>query len=359
MDRTGRPDRDALHRLLAQQADVVTRYQALAAGMSDNALRHRLRPGGPWRPLLPGVYLAATGTPTTIQEETAALLYAGQGSVITGLAALRCHHIRADLPDKIDVLVRASRQRRDAEFVRIHRTTRLPERIWTAGPVRYAPPARAVADTVRRLTSLRDVRAVVADAVQRARCPLADLMTELNAGPNRGSLLFREALSDVAVGIASTAEGDLKDLLRRSSLPMPLFNAALYDGTTFVARPDAWWPKFGIAVEVDSREWHMSPEDHAQTLARGRRMARYLVVVLRFTPKQIRSQPGQVSAEIRAALNGAKGRPPLKLCTVPAEAPDQATKPSHAAAGPVTVQPPPPVRQLPRHTASAPRPGSG
>ena len=44
--------------------------------------------------LLPGVYMAATGAPTTLQQEMAAMLYAGSGSVITGPAALRCHHIR-------------------------------------------------------------------------------------------------------------------------------------------------------------------------------------------------------------------------------------------------------------------------
>jgi hypothetical protein len=71
-------------------------------------------------------------------------------------------------------------------------------------------------------------------------------------------------------------------------------------------------------VEVDSREWHTSPEDHAKTLARGRRMARYQIVVLRFTPRQIRSQPAEVRNDIKAALDGAHGRPLIKLKTIPA-----------------------------------------
>jgi len=321
MARTTRPDRDALDRLLTEQLDVIARHQALTVGLSDNALRHRLRPGGPWRSLLPGVYLAATGAPTTLQQEMAALLYAGSDSVITGPAALRCHHIRGELTDVVDVLVPARRQRRDVRFVRLHRTTRIPGRTWLAGPVRYVMPARAVADAVRGLTSLRDVRAVVADAVQRRRCAIHDLAAELTEGPHVGSALFREALTDVMGGIRSVAEADLKDLLARSGLPMPLFNPSVYDGSgTFVARPDAWWPELGIAVEVDSREWHMSPEDHAETLARGRRMARHQMIVLRFTPKQIRSEPAVVIGDIKAALDGARGRTPLTLRTVPAAA---------------------------------------
>jgi hypothetical protein len=328
-----RRDPDALIRILDRQLNVITRQQALTAGLTRHALGHRLRAGGPWRPLLPGVYIAATATPTTLQQEMGALLYAGSDSVITGPAALRCHHVRGTSSELIDVLVPATTKRRDAALVRLHRTTRMPGRAWQAGPLRYAPPARAVADAVRDMTSLRDVRAVVADAVQRGRCGVPDLFVELTAGPCAGSALFREALTDVADGIRSTAEADLKDLLVKSRLPMPLFNPSVYDGDTFIAKPDAWWPELGVAAEVDSREWHMSPEDHARTLARGRRMSVYQIVALRFTPKQIRSEPAEVIDEIRRTLQGARGRPPLNLRTVPASASASASAGASTDAG--------------------------
>jgi hypothetical protein len=303
MSRIASPDRNALDRILGNQLDVISRRQALVAGVTANALRHRLRVGGPWQSLLPGVYVAATGTPTMVQQEMAALLYAGPASVITGPAALSHHRIRGPATEQIDVLMPASRRRRDAQFVRLHRTTRLPERVWRFGPLRYALPARAVADAARDLDSLRDVRAVVADAVQRRSCEIMRLHEELRAGPNVGSALLREALSD---------------LLVKSGLPLPLFNPTVYAANTFVARPDAWWPEFGIAIEVDSREWHTSPEDHASTLARGRRMAAHQMIILRFTPKQIRTAPAEVIADIRRTLESARGRAPLNLRTVPA-----------------------------------------
>jgi len=313
-------DRNAVDQILSRQLDVIARRQALASGVTDNALRHRLRAGGPWQKLLPGVYLAVTGAPTIAQQEMAGMLYAGSTSVITGLAALRHHRIRAPAAEFIDVLMPASRRRRDAAFVRLHRTTLMPRRIWQFGPLRYALPARSVADAVRGLTSLRDVRAIVADAVQRGSCQLQDLNVELKAGPNIGSALLREALTDVSDGIRSAAEGDLKDLLATSGLPMPLFNPMVFAGDTFVAKPDGWWPEFGVAVEVDSKEWHLSPQDHARTLERQRRMGRYGIVVLPFTPTQIRTQPAGVIAEIRAALESARGRPPLSLRTIPVAA---------------------------------------
>jgi len=324
MARTLKADPDSLDRILQEQLGVIARHQAPATGMTVSALRHRLRPGGPWSILLPGVYLAMTGTPTPLQQEMAALLYGGPGSMVTGMAALRCHHIGKAMPDLVDVLVSANRQRHDVGFVRLHRTTRMPDRIWQRGPIRYVTPSRAVADAARGMTSLRDVRAVVASAVQRRACQVQDLAAELAEGPSAGSALFREALADVADGIRSVAEADLKDLLVKARIPMPLFNPALYDKDgTFIARPDAWWPELGIAIEVDSAEWHLSPEDHASTLARGRRLARYQIVVLRFTPRQIRSEPAAVARDIREALAGARGRPPLNLRTIPAGEPGE------------------------------------
>ena len=84
-------DHDALDALLRKQQFVLSRAQAAGCGVTPAALQYRIRPGGPWQRLLPGVYLAVTGTPTPAQREIAALVYAGPGSVMTGLAALRRH----------------------------------------------------------------------------------------------------------------------------------------------------------------------------------------------------------------------------------------------------------------------------
>ena len=69
---------------MEKQLAVVSRGQLLKLGMSDRAMQYRLRRGGPWQMLLPGVYLAASGIPSVSQKELAAMLYAGPGSIITG-----------------------------------------------------------------------------------------------------------------------------------------------------------------------------------------------------------------------------------------------------------------------------------
>ena len=135
-------DRAALDAFLARQYQVISRRQALASGMTDSALDHRLRAGGPWQRLLPGVFLAVTGAPTSDQRDVAALLYAGPGSVLTGSAALRLWGVRAPYTSLIDVLIPESKRRRSAGFVRIRPTARMPGAMLSSGPRQFAPLAR-------------------------------------------------------------------------------------------------------------------------------------------------------------------------------------------------------------------------
>jgi hypothetical protein len=307
-------DQAVLSATLRVQHDVVSRRQAVACGMSPDALAHRLRPGGPWRRLLPGTYIAVTGTPTVVQKDMAAQLYAGPGSVLTGRAALRGLGITYSAPGIVDVLVPQGRQRGSVAFVAVHRTTRMPEQVTVLGRRRYVSAARAVADTARGLTELHEIRAVVAGAVQKGRCPVSLLIHELGSGPVRGSALLRQVLAEVAEGIRSVAEADFMDLIKRGRLPMPLFNPGLYDADgALIAFPDAYWPEAGVAGEVDSREWHLSPADWQRTMRRHAQMSRHGIIVLHFTPREIRSDSAAVIAAITDAVKAGSSRPPLSV----------------------------------------------
>ena len=310
-------DRD-IDWLVAYQRGVLSTSQALAIGLTAAGLRHRYRTGGPWQRLLPGVYLTSTGEPTSEQLQTAALLYAGRSSVITGPAALRHYRLRAPETCRIDVLVPADGRRVSHAFVAIHRTCRLPDAQTRDLAIGYVAPARAVADTVLGLTTRSEVRAVVAGAVQQGRCSIRDLAAELAAGPVRGSALLRSVLAEVAEGIRSPAEGDFRDLINRSELPRPLFNPSLFLNGQLLAKPDAWWPDYGVAVEVDSHEWHLAPDDWEATMRRDRRLTAAGIRVLHVSPRQLRTEPDRIVRDIAAALR--TGRRAADVVTVPAAA---------------------------------------
>jgi hypothetical protein len=303
----------SLKRLQRDQARVVSRSQAIACGLTDDMLRYRIRDGGPWQRLLPGVYLTVTGTPTPEQKEIAALLYAGKDSVITGLAALNRHGIQVACRGRITLLVPVGRSCKSVGFLKMCATTRLPENVYHDGPVRFVMPARAVADGVREMCSYREVRAVVAAAVQKRLCGLDDLTAELADGAVRGSAPLRRALAEVCDGIRSGPEGDFRDLLGRSGLPKPMFNACLYSGETFLAIADAWWPDAGVAAEVDSKQWHLSPEDWERTLQRHRQMSACGIIVIHITPGQILREPVRVLSDLASALEAGRSRPALAV----------------------------------------------
>ena len=318
MTRSANTDEVARKRLLREQESVISRDEAFRCGMTPSQLRHRLRPGGPWQRLLPGVYLTVTGTPTREQTEVAALRYAGPGSAITGLAALRRHGIRAPESRFITVLIPGERVRQSRGFVRVWPSTRMPEFVFTDGAVRFVDAARAVADAARELGSFRDVRAVTADAVQRRRCRIDQLADELRHAPVRQSAWLRRTLAEVADGIRSAAEGDLRSLIRAAGLPPPMFNARLYIGPDLLAVPDAWWPDAGVAVEVESREWHLSPEDWNRTMSRSRRMGAKGILLVQASPQQFGTEAERIVADIWDALEAGRARPPLAIRTLPA-----------------------------------------
>ena len=193
----------------------------------------------------------------------------------------------------------------------------MPERPWLSDGIRWAPVPRAVADVARGGLALREVRALVAAAVQRRQCTIQQLAAELGAGRPQGSGALRSALEEVADGVASASEGDLRKLIKISRLPEPMYNPSLYAGEEFLAQPDLWWRDAGVAGEVDSREWHLSPELWKRTMARHAAMSARGIIVLHFAPSRIRSDASGVIAELRSAIEAGLRRPPLAIRTVP------------------------------------------
>jgi hypothetical protein len=314
-------DRRQLVRIAQGQYDVVARSQALKCGMTRGTIEYRLRPDGPWRRILPGVYLTVTGSTSQEQRETAALLYAGPQSVITGAVAVRRHNLRCAGLNMLDVLVPAGNHRKSTGYVQIQRTTRMPETFYTTGPLRFTSPIRAVADAARGMTRFSDVQALVCEAVQRGRCTLAELVAELNDGPSAGTRWYRMALAEISEGIRSAAEAQLKHLIDRSDLDRPMYNADLYtlDGI-FLGRPDAWFARAGVAGEVDSREYHMGARDYEETTRRHNRMEAAGIHVLHWLPSTIRTEPRKVIEDLRAAIAVGRKCPALPVRAIPPHA---------------------------------------
>lgn len=306
-------DTAQMRQILGSQFDVITRAQALDCGIPPATVARRIAPGGPWQKILPATYVTVTGKPTLKQHQVAALLYGGPDSVITGPAAIRLHQLRSPGPNTIDVLIPWNVKRQSMGFAQIHRTRRMPG-FYATGPIRFARVGRAVADAAHAFSSLDDVRAVVAEAVQRRACTIAELGIELEEGSRLGSRHLRIALGEVRAGARSAAEAKFLRRLERSDLPMPEFNVALVaaDGT-FIAEVDAWWAEPGVAAEVDSVEYHFYRADWLKTEARHSRMLKYGILPHHFAPSRIETDWDRIYDELKSSIEQGLRRPRLPI----------------------------------------------
>lgn len=306
-------DHARLARTLDGQHQVISRSQALACGVPRSTVTSWSGPQGKWQRLLPGVYLTVTGKPTPEQRLAAALLYAGPHSAITGAAALRGYRLRAPGPDVIDVLVPKTARRQSVGFVRIHRTRRLP-RVVRAGVIRYAAPARAVADAAQLLPSVDDARSVVAEAIQKQACSIAQLGLELQAAGTRDSSQLRIALNDIRAGARSVAEIRFRERVERSALPPPQYNVFLRsaDGSD-IGEVDAWWADAGVSVEIDSQEYHFYRADWLKTEAKRSRLLKQGIFPHNIAPVRVDNDWDAVLAELSASLEKGRQRAPLPI----------------------------------------------
>jgi hypothetical protein len=78
-----------LRRLAQTQDGIVTRQQALKSGLSKAAIRHALGEDGSWQKIIPGVYATFSGPLQDRHRVRAALLYAGDEAIVTGVYACR------------------------------------------------------------------------------------------------------------------------------------------------------------------------------------------------------------------------------------------------------------------------------
>ncbi|MFF4581752.1 hypothetical protein ACFY15_25695 [Streptomyces sp. NPDC001373] len=173
-------------------------------------------------------------------------------------------------------------------------TARWPGTLTVSG-VPSAHPVRAAADFAARCPSPDRVRSVLAQVVQSGWCHPHDLHAELRSARLLSRPAIRAAAGELLAGVRSIAEARARDVLTGTDLRTPLWNARLYtpDGT-FLASPDAYWPDEGVALEIDSAEYHYTRDAWHATLRRRLRLESHGVLVASATASMIRDTPEEV-----------------------------------------------------------------
>lgn len=291
--------------------DVIHLRDLAQLGVPSSTISSRCAPGGVWVRVLSGVIALTRGVLTRRQRLAAALLYAGVDAMVTGVAACRLYGLRR-LPDDdtVHTLVPHATRRRSQRFVITERTLRLP-RPHLRDDVPVAPIHRAVLDAARRMRRLDDVRALLAEAVQRRLTTVVALRRELEEGSGRGTALVRRVLVEIEDGVRSVAESWCRMIVAdMPGFPPVIWNANLeHSDGTFLACVDGFVGGVALAIEIQSFEHHADPEAFDETMRRQARLITAGVLLVPVTPRQLRDEPGTVTRLLRAALEQARARP--------------------------------------------------
>lgn len=280
-----------------RQSGVLTRGQALAAGLTAHQVRWRIEQGS-WRTLHRGVYLTNAGVVTWSARAWAALLWAGPGGVLALEAAARVWRLQPDEPRIITVGVPAGHGTRTADGVRTVQRGRLASQRVDGLPVTRA--AQTVLDLADRPgCSLDDAVALAARACHLGRATAQTLLADLRArGRHRHRAGLELALGEIGVGAESLPEVWFVTRVQRPH-GLPEFERQTIETTG--TRTDLKNATFGLNIEIDGRAWHAGErfhtDRHRDLLAVGRGE-----VTVRVTFQDLDTGPCRLAADLARAL---------------------------------------------------------
>jgi hypothetical protein len=154
------------------------------------------------------------------------------------------------------------------------------------------------------------VRALLTSVIREARIAPTTLREELDRAGSRGTALPRRVLAEMDDGVRSLAQGWAKRLINRAGLPTPGWRVPITSSTgAHLATPDAWWDEVGLAWEVDSYAFDLTPADYTAALRRAAHLTAAGIVVVHTPPVHRRDNPSEVADLLRAAHAQATARP--------------------------------------------------
>jgi hypothetical protein len=273
----GRQDRtveEVMSQIAGAAHGVATRAQLLDAGLSTRRIERRVRIGGLIR-VYRGVYRVGHRAPSMEATYLAAVLAAGEGALLSGLAAAHLHGLVRGAAPPAEVVARTERR---IEGVRVHRCRSLAAADATAVagiPVTTVP--RTLVDISSVLSSDALARACH-EAGVRYRTTPAQVEAALERRPTSpGARRLRRVLhGDVKVTL-SELERRFLQLLQSQGLPLPVTNRPAGG-----RRVDCRWPERRLTVELDSyrfhnsrHSWELDRRREREARARGDEFRRY------------------------------------------------------------------------------------
>jgi hypothetical protein len=296
-----KPSLVAILALAGRQHDVITLRQLLDAGLSREAIRHRVSTGR-LHPAYPRVF--AVGRPELPREGVwmAAVLACGPGAALSHLSAGELWRIWDGVrPRWPQVSVPTRSGRRAPDGIDLHRSGTLQANDITE---RDAISVTTLERTLLDLTSMLDakqLKSVLRQAERIHKLDLHRLRSSLDALPrtNHRRARLAKVLDAYVPGTADTEgepEAAFLELCTRYELPLPETQVPIGP-----YRVDFLWRDCNLVVEIDDRGSHDGYIAFREDRVRDRAMKARGLDVLRFTRAEVIREPEKVAQELRTA----------------------------------------------------------
>jgi len=244
--------------IAARQYGVVTRAQALAAGLTRYQIEHRVKVGR-WTVVARGVYVVRGSPATWLQATLVACLAGPPGTLASHVSAAALYGLcRPPAEPHVMVPLPASGRFRGATVHRTDFETLIPCR---AQGIPVTHPARTILDCAS-VVGLDALCALVDDAFcRKLTSPAAVRTAVFQAGRSgrRGVAALEQAMEvwGPGAGPETPAEARLLRRLKDWGLPVPERQYVIRDEAgRFVARVDFAWPRAKVVLEYDGERHH-------------------------------------------------------------------------------------------------------
>ena len=286
--------------LADRQAGVASRRQLLELGVSDDAIRHRLR-AKRWRAIHRGVYLVGVFSPSQRARWIAAILAAGPGSVLSHLSSAQAQELARER-NVVGVTVSGRGARRLSGVV-VHRVRRLdPADVTRVGGLPVTTVPRTLLD-LAETESFDRLRKIAEEAERRELLDLAAIGACMKRNPGRRGLALLDRLLREYLPVDGANEGIEREFQRfvaEYGFPQPQCNVLV--GGLLV---DFYWPEAKLVVELDSRgfhsHWSATERDHE----RDAKLMRLDIHTLRVTSRRLSHDRDGLAGDIEARFRNA------------------------------------------------------
>lgn len=291
--------------LAERQYGVVSRAQLIGLGMSESAIKRRLR-GGRLHVLHPAVYAVGHRALPREGRWLAAVLRGGEEAVLSHRSAAELWGILRGQPrERIDIATPSST--RSTGSIRRHCLRLAADEVTLRRRIPVTTLTRTICD-MSTILSVEGMEAVVREAEYLHRLRPRQLEAHLERHPGqRGAATVATCLRRLGAGprgrVRSRLEARFASLLSRSDLPQPELNALLDLGNRKV-QADCLWSEHRVIVELDGRKAHGTRVAFEGDRERDRRLQAAGWRVVHVTWRQL-DEPEPLIADLRRLLSRA------------------------------------------------------